>query len=75
MITQTEIQNEFAVLTTISWSDYCELCSRENAEREVEEARRAGHIDEDESEDVAATVVAAHFLQGADWGQRRISEY
>lgn len=32
MITTTQIRNEFARLSSISWTDYCELCAQEHAE-------------------------------------------
>ena len=40
-----EIISEFEQLSQISWTDYCELCAREHAERDAEEAARGAQAD------------------------------
>lgn len=72
MMTTAEIQAEFAALSSISWDDYVELCRNEVNIANYEEARRAGHIDDDEWFVVARTVEDNHWAYGSDWGQPRL---
>ena len=73
-IQQHEIIATFERLSSIDWSDYCELCAREHDEWAHCEIER-GAIEPDENELLSDTVEENHWAYGHDYDRPRIGLY
>lgn len=71
-----EIIEQFEELSSIRWTDYCELCAREHEDAlAADRARGADAIEDDEELERGLTVTDNHWLYGHDYNADRIGHY